>query len=107
MSTSHTTHFLSKPTGDARIPNGVIDYITTRNRMRLFSVVQNEFAQSKITQTELARRMGKDTDRVCHLLGAPGNWTADTAGSFIFAISGGILNYTVSYRLVNLSRRRG
>lgn len=99
MNTSHSTSGLSKPSGDDRIPNGVIEYINTRNRLRLFEVVQRELINSDITQAQLARRMGRSTAQISHLLGAPGNWTADTASTIIFAISGGVLNYTVSYPL--------
>jgi hypothetical protein len=98
MNTS-TTRALSKPTGDERIQNGVLDYINTRNQLSLFSVVQTEFIKSGIKEIDLAHRMGRSAPQICNLLGSPGNWTANTASTLIFAISGGVLNYSVSYPL--------
>src|SRR6266851_3263262 len=97
MNTSRTTSVLSKPVNGERIPNGVIEYINTRNRMRLFSVVQEEFIKSGLTQAELAHRMGKGTDRICHILGSPGNWTSDTASALIFSMLGGVIQYSITY----------
>lgn len=98
MNTS-TTRALSKPTGSERLPNGVLDYINTRNRLSLFNVVQTEFIKSGIKESDLALRTGRARSQICNLLGAPGNWTADTASTLIFAISGGVINYSISYPL--------
>src|SRR5208282_4731873 len=87
-------------------PETTFDYIRTRNRMNIFSIVQKEFRKSGISQVELAARMGKRADRVCRLLGAPGNWTADTASDLVFAISGGVVAYSVSYPLDAPPRNR-
>ena len=106
MTTSPSAPALSKPVPETRIPETTLDYIRTHNRMGLFSLVQNEFRNSGITQTELAVRMGKGTDRICRLLGAPGNWTADTASDLVFAISGGVIKYTVSYPSNEPARNR-
>lgn len=106
MNTSPSTFVLSKPTGEERLPNGVLEYINTRNRLRLFGVVQHEFLKSGITQTQIARRTGRTTAQISHLLGAPGNWTADTASTLIFAISGGVLEYAISNPLEAPPRNR-
>jgi hypothetical protein len=99
MNTFPTTSALSKPSGRDRIPDGVFEYLQTRNRMRAFTVVQREFERCGITQTDLAERMGKGTDRICRLLGAPGNWTLDTVSDLLFAMSGAIVTYEVDYPL--------
>lgn len=99
MSTYRTASRLSKPEGRKKIPSGALAYLRTRNRMRVFSLIWKEFQNSGLTQAELAARLGKGTDRVCKILGAPGNWTLDTANDVLFAINGGVLNYSVSYPL--------
>jgi hypothetical protein len=55
--------------------------------------------KSGISQADLARRLGKKPDRVCKMLAAPGNWTANTASDFLFAISGAEIKYGISYPL--------
>ncbi len=99
MNTSLTTFVLSEPTGRDLIPAGVLEYFQTRNRMRLFTLVQHEFEESGITKAELADRLGKGADRISHLLGAPGNWTIDTASDLLFAISGAEIDYRVTHPL--------
>ncbi|HXW24198.1 MAG TPA: hypothetical protein VEK73_05585 [Xanthobacteraceae bacterium] len=99
MNTSHTTFALSEPTGRDLIPPGVLEYFQTRNRMRVFSLVQREFDDSGITKAELADRLGKGPDRISHLLGAPGNWTLDTVSDLLFAISGAEIEYRIGYPL--------
>lgn len=99
MTTSHATGAPSKPTGRVRIPASTLGYFRTRNRLNVFSVVQREFRGSGITQAELAARLGRGTDRVCRLLGAPGNWTLDTVSDLLFAIAGAEVNYQASHPL--------
>ncbi len=94
---SRTTSDLSKPSGQEPIPATTEAYIRTRNRMHAFTLVQKEFQKSGISQADLAARMRKGTDRVCRLLGAPGNWTLDTVADLLFAISGAEVNYGLSY----------
>jgi hypothetical protein len=99
MSMFRTTSRLSKPRGRERIPSGAFAYLRARNKMRMFSMVHNELSKAGLSQAELAARMGKGTDRICKLLGAPGNWTADTFSDLLFAIKGGIPEYRVTYPL--------
>jgi hypothetical protein len=79
------------------ISDGTFAYFCSRNRMQAFSVVNQEFERSGITKAELAKRMGKGQDRVCRLLGAPGNWTLDTVSELLLAISGAQLVYSIAY----------
>jgi hypothetical protein len=65
----------------------------------MYDLVLREFKRSGLTQADLARRLGLGTDRICRLLGAPGNWTLDTASDLLFAISGGEPAYSVGYPL--------
>jgi hypothetical protein len=99
MPTSRTTFVLSDPTGREPLPPGVLQYMQTRNRMHAFTLVQQEFERSGITQAELAARLGKGADVVCRILGAPGNWTLDTVSDYLWAISGAEIQYKLSYPL--------
>jgi hypothetical protein len=99
MNTSRTTSRLSKPIDSEPISPSTLEYMRTRNRMHLFSLVHEEFRRSGITRLQLARRMGRGLDRISHLLGAPGNWTLDTASDLLFAISGAEIRYELSYPL--------
>jgi hypothetical protein len=99
MNTSHTTPRLSEPVGSALTPPTTFEYMRTRNRMRLFDLVHKEFRESGITRAQLAKRMGRGLDRISHLLGAPGNWTLDTASDLLFAISGAEISYGTSHPL--------
>lgn len=106
MTTSPITQVLSKPHGREPIPASVFAYLETRNRMRAFSLVHQEFGDAGISQTDLAARMVKGTDRICQLLGAPGNWTLDTLCDFVFAIRGGIVRYSIEYPLDKARRNQ-
>lgn len=99
MTTSRTTSAPAKPIGREPISAGDLDYLRARNRMRLFTLVRREFQRSGLSQSELAARMRKGTDRICRLLGAPGNWTVDTASDLLWAISGAVPRYTIEYPL--------
>lgn len=99
MTMSRTTQRLSEPVGSDPVPPPTLEYMRTRNRMRLFDLIHKEFSRSGITRTQLAKRMGRGLDRVSHLLGAPGNWTLDTASDLLFAISGAEISYGPSYPL--------
>ena len=65
----------------------------------MYDVVIKEFKRSGLSQADLARRLGLGTDRVCRLLGGPGNWTLDTSSDLLFAISGAEPVYGLAYPL--------
>jgi len=94
--TSPANIILSKPTKNERIPPSNLGYFRARNKNRVYEIVITEFENSGLTQAELAIRLGKGRDRVCRLLGAPGNWTLDTVSDLLFAISGAELDYSIS-----------
>jgi hypothetical protein len=99
MSTSRKIAPLSKPIGDTQIPSRSFVYLQTRTKHKLFSLVHEKLRSSGITQAQLAKRLGKGTDRVCRLLGAPGNWTLETISDLLFAIDGGVLDPKISHPL--------
>jgi hypothetical protein len=98
MTTSRTTT-LSKPSGSAKVPLGTFAYFRARNKRRAYDLVIKEFKKSGLSQADLSRRLGKGTDRVCKLLGGPGNWTLDTVSDLLFAISGAEPKYMLDYPL--------
>ena len=94
---SPATQLLSKPVEGKRIPETTLVYFRTRNRMRAFSAVHQEYEASGIDQKELGKRLGKSKSRISRLLGAPGNWTHDTSSDLLYAISGSEFEYTVGH----------
>jgi hypothetical protein len=97
MSTSHPATGLPRPTADEKISLGTFGYINARNRQRAYDIVIKELKKSGLTQAALASRMGKSADVVCRLLSRPQNWESDTFSSLLFAISGAIPKYGVTY----------
>lgn len=97
--TSPTSFSLSRPEGNQRIPKGTFSYFHSRNGHRIYDLVIDAFLKSGLTQAALARRMGKGTDQICRLLGAPGNWELNTVSDLIFAITGGEVEYSIGYPL--------
>jgi hypothetical protein len=103
MDTSRTTA-LSKPVAGKKVPLGTLAYFRARAKRGAYDLVIKEFKKSGITQAELARRLGKGTDRICKVLGGPGNWTLDTVSDLLFAISGAVPAYGTSYPLDKAAR---
>jgi hypothetical protein len=100
MRTSRTFTKLPDPTvSDAKISKGTLAYVNARNRQREYDVVIREFQNSGISQSTLACRLGKPPEVVCRWLSRPHNWEADTFSSLLFAISGAVPVYSVSYPL--------
>jgi hypothetical protein len=93
MTTSRTSA-LSKPTGSGKISVGTLGYVRARNRQRAYDLVVRELKKSGITQSELARRLGKGQDAVSRLLSRPGNWELDTLSDLLFAISGSVPRFS-------------
>jgi hypothetical protein len=104
MNTSRTTPRLSKPFDSDPVPPTTLEYLRTRNRMRLFDLIHRELKRSGITRLQLSKRIMRGLDRISHLLGAPGNWTLDTASDLLFAISGAEIRYELSYPLEKTPR---
>jgi hypothetical protein len=98
MRISQTTS-LSKPTGDDEVPFDTYSYFRARAKRFAYDIVIKEFKKSGISKATLARRLGKGADRVSKMLAGPGNWTIDTLAELLFAISGGVPTFAVSYPL--------
>lgn len=104
MTSSHSISTLVEPTGDEGIDPSALAYFSARNRRKLYSAIIKEFKKSKLTQAQLARRMGQRTDVICRWLSGPGNYTLDTVSNLVFGISGGELTYTISHPLAEPPR---
>lgn len=63
-------------------------YLGRRAQNKYYDYVMTRFRQSGMTQADLARRIGKGTDRVNRLLANPGNWTVETAAVLLAGICG-------------------
>jgi hypothetical protein len=107
MTTSPATSTLSKPIGDARVPDGTLAYFRGRNRFRLYEIIVKEFLKSDRTQATLARRLGRRPEVVNRVLSAPANLTIDTVSDFLFAISGAEPAYGLQYPLDQAPRNYG
>ena len=96
MTTSRKTPSMFKPEGDKKIPNNTLSYFKARNKNAVHGKILAALKSSGVTQAQIARRLGKRPDVVCRLIGAPGNWTLDTAIELIFAINGHEIDYSFS-----------
>jgi hypothetical protein len=103
MTTSPTSS-LSKPTSDDRISAGTLAYLRARNKARLYEEVLGEFEKSGLTQSQLARRLGKRPEVVSRFLSAPGNWEIDSISDYVFAMQGGELGYSLEHPLEESAR---
>jgi hypothetical protein len=72
------------------IPLGKLIYFRERFRSALYQMVLQEFlAQQRargLTKADLARRIGRKPEQISRWLGAPGNWTLDTASDLMLAM---------------------
>lgn len=102
--TTYQHTYLSNPKDGEKIPVGTLNYMRTRNKRRLYSLIIREFKKSGISQTELATRLGKRKEQISRWLAGPGNWQNDTASDLLFAINGGEASYGISYPLAKSPR---
>jgi hypothetical protein len=79
-----------------RIAPSEFAYFAARNRRKIYSVIMKEFKKSKLSQAQLARRMGQRTDVICRWLAGPGNYTLDTVSNLLLGISNGEMAYSVA-----------
>lgn len=89
MTTSRKNSVLSQIESDDPIPAGTMSYLCERVRNSYFDFVLSKYRLAEkegLTKAKLARRIGKTPDRVSHMLGAPGNWTTDTATELLVGI---------------------
>jgi hypothetical protein len=90
MTTSQPTSFLSEIVSGAPIPPEKLGYFRGRLSNRFHELVLELFTEleraGKITKAELARRLGRAPEQVTRWLGAPGNWTLDTASDLFLGM---------------------
>jgi transcriptional regulator with XRE-family HTH domain len=98
MITSQTTT-LFKLAGDDKISLGTFGYLNGRTQQRAYSLVIREFKKSGLSQAALAARLGKGADVVSRLLRRPRNWELNTFSELLFAISGAVPTFGVTYPL--------
>ena len=91
LKTTQHLPFLSEIAIGEPIPVNKLAFFQARLRNRLFDLVLKRFLEqqnSGLTKAELARRIGKSPEQITRLLGAPGNWTLDTASDLLIGIAG-------------------
>lgn len=91
MNTFQETSLLADPSGDERIEERTLGYVTQTTRDDVFDMVANACVEAGVTRANIARRLGKDPAQVSRLLNMPGNWTIDTIAELLFAIDGSFL----------------
>jgi hypothetical protein len=96
MRTLQTTG-LYEPVGEEKISAGALSYIATRVKLRAYDLVVRELKASGITQAQLAKRLGKAPEVVSRMLSRPGNWEMKTFSELLFAISGAVPVFSLSY----------
>lgn len=85
--------YLAEPHAEDRIPVRTLGYITEAARDDLYDLVVRKFMESGISQSTLAKRLGKSPAQISRTLGASGNWTIDTCAELLFAIDGSTLKF--------------
>jgi hypothetical protein len=101
MSYSQKKSVLHEIEGEEAISRGTMAYLCERVRNNFYHYVMSRFREAEaegLTKAELARRIGKTPDRINHILGAPGNWTLDTATELLVGVCREELTpYSTSY----------
>lgn len=90
MTTSQPNAFLSEIVSGETIPPDKLGYFRGRLSNKFHELVLDLFDEleraGKITRASLARRIGKAPEQVTRWLGAPGNWTLDTASDLFLGM---------------------
>jgi hypothetical protein len=107
MTTSARPSLLSEPHGDVPISERALAYVGTTTKMEFFDLVLRAFEEANISQATLAKRLGKRPEQISRLLGAPGNWTIETAGELLFAIDGSLARIERRWPMRGVSRNAG
>jgi transcriptional regulator with XRE-family HTH domain len=87
-----------------RIAAAEFAYFAARNRRKIYSAIIKEFKKSKLTQAQLARRMGQRSDVICRWLSGPGNYTLDTVSGLLLGISNSELSYSIAHPFTDAPR---
>lgn len=84
-------------TNDTKISAGDLSYICARNRQQAYNLVIRQFKASRLTQAQLARRLGKGTDIISRLLKMPQNWGLNTFSELMYGICGAAIRFEPDY----------
>jgi hypothetical protein len=93
------TTVLSEPLGDEEIAIGTLAYFRSRLKRRFYDLIIETFEKSGLTQVSLAKRLGLGPDRICRVLGGPGNLTLETVSDILFAMGGAEPSLAINYPL--------
>jgi hypothetical protein len=85
---SPQTAFLVEPSGDAKISDYTLGYVTETARDEIFDHIVSACVEAGVNKATLAKRLGKDPAQITRTLQAPANWTIDTIAEMMFAIDG-------------------
>jgi hypothetical protein len=90
MTTSQEQSFLTDILEGKPIPIGKLEYFRARLRSKFHQLVLDEFLRQedmgKISQADLARRIGRKPEQISRWLGAAGNWTLDTMSDLLLGM---------------------
>lgn len=70
------------------IPAGALAYVGQRAKNTYYHFVMSKFRERKMTQAELARKIGKNPAQMNRMLASPGNWTIETIAVLLAGICG-------------------
>lgn len=85
---SHTTSFLAEPTGEERISDFTLGYVTEMAREEVFDMLATACVEAGVPRNQIAKRLGKEPAQISRMLNSPGNFTIDTIAQTLFAING-------------------
>jgi hypothetical protein len=92
MISTRQSRFLLEVTNADVISPGTLAYIEARAKNRFYDYVLRKFLEKEendgFTKADLARRIGRRPEVITRLLGAPGNWTIETAALLLVGICG-------------------
>ena len=90
---------------DTKISHGNLSYICARNRQQAYNIVIRAMKISRLTQAQLARRLGKDTASISRLLKMPQNWELNTFSELYYGICGAALRFESDFPHAETSPR--
>lgn len=89
MDYSQTSTISSEIVSDAPLSAGTLAYLEARAKNTFYDYILTKFKEAEksgLTRAKLARRLGKGSDQISRLLGAPGNWTLGTVAELLVGI---------------------
>lgn len=100
MTSSATTSILSEKKNLDRLSHATRAYFQNRTKNRVHNLVLTKFRKERdagrLTQAQLARRMGKTPDQISRILSYPSNLGLEMVSDLLLAIAGEELDATSS-----------